>query len=411
MAGIMLVATLVILLFAVVIGVASERLEHGLLDQIVIKEFGEIQRRLAVNPDAHLPNTAQLRTWLTDSKDDKSLPASVRKLAVGVFHEIDIEGSEYHVLREPVDDRFLTLAYEINLVESRESQLNIILLITVIIGPLLVLWFSYFFTQRMTRPVIKLASKLSELDPSKRNVRLGDDFQGNEVEAIAQAFDRYQERLDLMVEREQSFTAAASHELRTPLAVISASTELLEVNPDLPASASKQLQRISSAVSMMNDLVSSLLALARERKQKPTSPLHLQPIIDGAIANFQSQLDDKAVTLEYHCDPELTMWISTGDLLILLGNLVQNAIRNTSSGKVSVYCEAHRLVVKDTGRGMPREFAEHIFDKHVQAQDSHGVGLGLHIVKRLCDRYGWEIEVESVLGEGTCVIVNWASIE
>lgn len=403
-----LLATAVMALFAVLIGIASDRIEHGVLDQLVIREYGAIQRNLARGDEKPLLQTAQLQSWLTSRPDDEVVPEAFRDLSIGIHHEVSREGSQYHVMREPIEDKFLTLAYQINLVEDKEDQFKIVLGLTVLLGPALLMLLFVTFTRRMTEPVTKLAHKLQNLDPSKRGVRLEDEFQGQEVEAIARAFDRYQERLELMVEREQSFSAAASHELRSPLAVISASAELLSALDQLPDTARRQLRRIEDAVSNMAEVVNSLLAMSRDQFQRPRAPLHIKPVIEEAAANFQDQIADKPVSLQWHCDDELTRWIPVGDFLIILGNLVHNAIRNTETGSIRIDCTQEALVVTDTGRGMPREFAEHIFDKHVQAHDSHGVGLGLHIVKRFCDRYGWPVQVESALGEGSSFRIFWS---
>jgi signal transduction histidine kinase len=401
------VATLVMALFAVLASFLSAQIEERALDQLVISEFGEIQRKLALNEPESLNNTAQLHSWLTQAPNDKGIPRAFRRLPVGIHHEIEEDNSLYHVLRQPADNRFLTLALEINLVEERELQFNLLLAGMVLLAPGLVMLLSFLFTRSLTEPVVKLAGKLQALDPSDRHVRLGKEFSGDEVEAIAQAFDRYQERLDLMIEREQSFSSAASHELRTPLASISASAELLAGMRGLPDAAGKYIDRINNAVRTMTDVVNSLLALSRDSRSKPESPLHVRPVLEEAVVNYREQLVGKDVSLEFQCDEELLLWISMGDFLIVLGNLLQNAIRNTERGRIRVSCDKNSLVVSDTGRGMPKEFAAYIFDKHVQAHDSHGVGLGLHIVKRLCERQGWRIRVDSDLGRGTTVTVDW----
>ena len=80
---------------------------------------------------------------------------------------------------------------------------------------------------------------------------------------------------------------------------------------------------------------------------------------------------------------------------------MRNALTHTEAGEVSILLEQQRLTVTDTGQGIPGEDIGKVFDRYFKGSDSTGEGIGLSLVKRICERYGWEIRIDSTPGEGT----------
>ena len=86
---------------------------------------------------------------------------------------------------------------------------------------------------------------------------------------------------------------------------------------------------------------------------------------------------------------------------IVVDNLVRNAVAHTEAGRVSVHLYADRLVVSDTGIGIEAEEIGRVFQRYYRGAASSGSGIGLSLVKRICDRQGWQIELVSRPGGGT----------
>jgi signal transduction histidine kinase len=84
----------------------------------------------------------------------------------------------------------------------------------------------------------------------------------------------------------------------------------------------------------------------------------------------------------------------------VVSNLVGNAVRNTDKGRIDVRLEADRIVVQDTGSGIAARDLQQIFERRYRSPHSGGLGLGLYLVKRICDRLGWRVEVQSAPGAG-----------
>jgi signal transduction histidine kinase len=96
-------------------------------------------------------------------------------------------------------------------------------------------------------------------------------------------------------------------------------------------------------------------------------------------------------------------------LEIVIGNLLRNAFNNTQSGSVALSLDAERLVLSDTGFGMSSEVLGRVFERHFKGASSIGAGVGLSLVKRICDRYGWNIAIESQQDKGTTVVITFAT--
>ena len=88
-------------------------------------------------------------------------------------------------------------------------------------------------------------------------------------------------------------------------------------------------------------------------------------------------------------------------LSIVVSNLIRNAFSHTPSGTVNISIENNQLIVSDTGSGIPSQEMGKVFQKYFRGSASTGSGIGLSLVKRICDRYGWAIILNSIEGQGT----------
>ena len=101
-----------------------------------------------------------------------------------------------------------------------------------------------------------------------------------------------------------------------------------------------------------------------------------------------------------------TRYLDRAALEIVLSNLLRNALDNTGSGHVTLRWQDSVLEVEDTGRGIASGDLPHVFERHYRGGDARaheGHGIGLALVKRIAERYGWMLSLESRAGEGTRV--------
>jgi signal transduction histidine kinase len=216
------------------------------------------------------------------------------------------------------------------------------------------------------------------------------------------------------------FLASVTHELRTPIHGVQGLADLIASGVYGPVTerqkeASASIKRSSQA---LLHLIDDLLALVRAdvgRLEVKAAPIELRELVDQVVASVQWMLGTKKLTLNMEIGPGFA--VSDRRMLVhVLVNLVANAAKFTpAGGRVTVRArvEGDRLVlqVADTGIGIPDDKREAIFEafRQLDASDERtygGVGLGLALVKRLCDLLGGRIELDSAVGRGSTFTVT-----
>jgi PAS domain S-box-containing protein len=220
-----------------------------------------------------------------------------------------------------------------------------------------------------------------------------------------------------------TFVAIVSHELRTPLNAILAYAEMLQgevYGPANPKQANAATRIFSNAQRLLG-MVSDLLDQARLEAGKlkiNVEEFSLSELVDAVYGVMDRPAKDKGLNLEIKIEPNLpqTVWGDPHRYQQILINLVNNAVKFTETGAVSVricLSDANRWVIEvsDTGPGIPQDALPYIFDTFRQVdgittRHHGGAGLGLSIVKRLVELMGGTIKVSSVVNQGTTFTVT-----
>ncbi|MBU6490232.1 MAG: sensor histidine kinase, partial [Burkholderiales bacterium] len=121
----------------------------------------------------------------------------------------------------------------------------------------------------------------------------------------------------------------------------------------------------------------------------------------------------KALHVSRDVDMRQHVNVNPAALHIVLSNLIRNAVTYTDHGSLTFIYRDKRLLIIDTGRGIPADELAHLFDRFYRASsaaqtDHRGLGLGLAIVKKICDQQGWHIAIDSLPGQGTTVTLALA---
>lgn len=209
----------------------------------------------------------------------------------------------------------------------------------------------------------------------------------------------------------REFVTNVSHELRSPLASVKAMVETLQEGAlEHPTTARNFLDRINRDVDRMNDMVEDLLELSRlesGRQQPNLAPLDLSALVAEVVAEYADRARGVDVRAQLPDAAALALGESA-QLRQALVNLLENALKNTTAGTVTVsveHDESHCLVrVSDSGVGIPREHLPHVFERFYKvdrARRDGGSGLGLAIVQHIVQTHGGEVGVESEEGAGS----------
>ncbi|WP_456455887.1 sensor histidine kinase [Thermovibrio sp.] len=188
-----------------------------------------------------------------------------------------------------------------------------------------------------------------------------------------------------------------SHELRTPLSVIRGNGELLlELGYD-----KEVVEEIVRKTCEIEEVLKSLKKLFDGSKGFPV--VNLRPIALQVLGFFKRRAEEKGLRLSWELSDTA---VAAEPLLFkqLLKNLLDNAVKFTDRGEVKVFLSKDFLKVEDTGRGIPEELRERVFEKYFKGEGG-GQGIGLSVVKEIAKFHGWRLEVKSEEDKGTSFTV------
>lgn len=389
-------------LFAYATIVARQRVENALVEDVMNRNLNESWRRFeesgGQSPGAPVE---QLKGYfyLPDKFEDlrRSKPEWYA-LSDGIHNitDIDEDGTPYTfklgVRKTP--QAWFFIAYDLSQTAKAEVQFKRVVYSSIVVFTLFSLLVGWWAASRVMSPVSDLAARLRAYRGSSNPKPLAPHFPEDEVGQLAEALDDYSARLTEVVQRDREFNADVSHELRTPLAVIRGATELLLARPGLDEKVQQRLFRIQRAEQQCTDLIGSLLLLSRnERGQGNTL---VARVTEQLLDAHRAQLGNKPLTLRMEGESGLTVDAPEAAVSVALGNLIGNAVKYTLEGDVVVRLLADSVEVIDSGPGLSPEDAARLFERGYRgthAGHSQGGGIGLSIVSRLCELYGWQVGV------------------
>ena len=228
------------------------------------------------------------------------------------------------------------------------------------------------------------------------------------------------EPLEESFKKQKQFIADASHELKTPLTIIKTNTSLLMSNPeDTIKNQSKWIKYIESQSHRMSELVNEMLSLAKldvEENKLMFSTLNLSNIIESTLLSFDAVIFESEITLDTNISKNMVINGNNDSLKKLFSILMDNAVKYTNKGGsiyVSLFVDKSKakLIIKNTGEGIPKDKLNKIFERFYRADDSRdretgGYGLGLSIAKSIVTQHKGNIYASSNLNKDATFTVE-----
>jgi signal transduction histidine kinase len=280
------------------------------------------------------------------------------------------------------------------------------------VSALTALALSWYLSRRAHRSATALSEAASAVAAGHYDIRVPPPGLGKEFDAVAAAFNKMAQQLGVVDDTRRQMLADLAHEIRTPVAVLDAYMEALEdgvrrLDQDTIATLRDQTRRLTR----FSVDVNALSAAERRTTSIDSQWVSSKSLIDTSVAAFAPRYSSKGVGLTSRIADELpTLWADPERLGQVLGNLLDNALRHTSSGgcvEVTATAADDELLIaiSDTGAGVAREHLPRLFDRFYRADAARdrqhgGAGIGLSIAKALVDAHGGHIEAHSD-GHGT----------
>lgn len=385
---------------------ATITIEETLVKKAILEEADYFWKYHSGDDEFDLPDTKNLTGYF----DPDLLPPIVQdKLPTepGFYEFSDLSNRlVLHLSRQQQET--LYLIYYRGQVDALVLYYGLFPLLVVLTILYLTLWFAYRFSRRAISPLTRLANHINKIDLGKEDLTLTLENPGlqsdDEIQVLSDALSHLGERLEAFITRERNFTRNASHEFRTPLTVINVAVDMMLIENDLPEKSQKSLLKIKRAVYDMESLTEVFLMLAREDAGSMTQgEVDVNEIMRGQIERSEFLKENKDVKVILNQKAQLRVHSSETVIAVLLGNLVRNAILYTEQGEVRIDIEEDQLTIVDSGPGISQSNIDRIFEPFNRAsnENASGYGIGLTIVKRLCDRFHWDIQVSSKARQGT----------
>lgn len=339
-----------------------------------------------------------------------------RQQATG-FADISTTHDNWRVYTLATPNRTVQISQEMSVRQelAANAALQAALPIAILI-PLALLTLSWIINRIVAR-LNRLAVAVASRDTAAEDPVPIDDVPA-EVIPFVSAINQLLTRLRALLERQRRFISDAAHELRTPLSALQIQIDNLR-HDDRDGRFAQRLAELEAGIGRASSLVSKLLRLARydAREAAPTPrPIDLVQLALDTVARLTPLAESRSIDLGITRRDEAIAIGALADFEIILGNLVENAVRYTPLGgtvdvAVEVAGQEARVEVRDTGPGIAEEDMPRIFERFFRArpQDTEGSGLGLAIAKAAAERQGVRLALaprEDRSGLVACLIVR-----
>jgi signal transduction histidine kinase len=273
----------------------------------------------------------------------------------------------------------------------------------------------YFLSARALKPIDRITQTAQQIAGGEDlSARLNLPDNGDEVSRLAATLDAMLVRLDDAFHRERQFTADASHELRTPLAAMQAILGVIREGERPVGEYRQALDDLNEETNRLRGLVEDLLHLVRGEASADlaSESVSLSNILIDVADSLRPLAEAKGLALIVQVPENLNLTGDTDALIRLFVNLIDNAIKYTERGKITVVARNAQNVIEvdviDTGIGILPQHQVYIFDRFYRvdlARSSGGAGLGLAIARQIARTHHGRLDVQSEPGVGSTFTV------
>lgn len=379
---------------------------HPIWEQLLSSATEQYLTLSRQHPDTPLPTSGPVRGWrLSGGPPPADMPAYFAQLTPGFYDEEqnDEPDFDHAVLVTAVGMERIVMAVDITALEGLQNRNAVYSTVFWMLSMVMVTFSVLRIYRSLRLQMQELARAMNALNPERPSARLPVDFQLVELHDIAVLVNGHLERVERFVERERGLLDQASHEFRTPIAVIAGAVDVLS-QQSLPPTAAAPLRRIRATTDNLTEIMSALLYLSREPDGRaPAESTRVDALLEVLVADHRHLLEGKLV--DYVLDEIEQKWVQAPEAMvrIVIGNLLRNAAENSYEGAITVALQGGCLTVRDCGTGFDTVAAARSYSMSLRnsAKLGGGQGLGLFLIRRICERFGWSLTINSTVSKGT----------
>ncbi len=401
------VALFVGLMAALAFSIMYEQ-EDELADQLVQIEMRRLIERLELGEvDVHrqpIEIGPKTKAWISGQGFDHAMPAQFRGMSVGP-HEIEVGDRVLHAVVADTSVGHLTVVFDATLNEARVTQFGLIMLL---------LWgiclAAGFWLARATAGIVvgrmhAITERLAGWDPDTAPAEDRRATGSDEAGRLLEAFNRMQDRVDRSIAREREFAANLSHEVRTPLAALRTDIEMAGLDAQSTPDQRQRYSRMARMVDEVSATIQAARAMSRPHVQSNRQRFDLHALIDDVCSTLDARAEAAGLRMSNQVPDEFPLQADRYALLIVLRNLIGNAIDHAAPATLSIRLIDQGLLIADDGPGINKADLPFVFERyqhgrlHDQDDPAHPSeldhGLGLAIARRVCEQQGWLISVSA----------------
>ncbi len=326
-------------------------------------------------------------------------------------HMIDTHEWRFFVFLDPANKIKIEVSERYDIRYELIIQLMLSLIIPALLflpAILLIIWIG---VRKVLKPVIKISADV-DIRGSDDLSPIQNGMMPREIAPLVTALNRLFKRLEESFRREREFTDHAAHELRTPLAAMKTQTQVLMKKAKSVPECEGGLQNLQSSIDRATHLVGQLLSLARlQHENLPQEKTDLSDLLENCLKDIGPRARQRDIALTMDIAEKCFVQAHAGSVSILLGNLLDNAVKYTPAGgtvRVSLTRDGV-LEITDSGPGLSDEDKGRVFERFVRADKSGqtGSGLGLSIAQWVASAHGVTIELLDNDSGGLRVRMEW----
>ena len=318
------------------------------------------------------------------------------------LHTLEVSGETFRVLvKTTVAGERIAVAQESGFRNeiARDGALRTVMPFLILVPVLLLIVAD--LVRKMFRPIAALSKEIDQRAEQELHP-VEDRHLPVEVRPFAVAINRLLARVGQSMESQRRFVADAAHELRSPLTAMSLQAERL-ADAEMSSLARERLAVLRQGIERGRSLLDQLLTLAKAQSATdlPRSPVSVQGIYRRVLEDLMPLAEAKHIDIGVEGTQDAEVWASELDMIAVVKNLVDNAIRYTPQGgrvdlSVGVSQGKAELRIQDNGPGIPLAERDRVFDPFYRMLGSEqiGSGLGLSIVQTIAHRIGAEIHLD-----------------